>query len=142
MAAWAVNGDMKSLVVVQRLEIRVSSGYRPILWVQSDGAFQVCDGLDDFATLCMCNGEHVEGMIVVWVFVPNKTQMCDGFVVATTVQSQRRCVEPFTQTLGEPRRRVWHAAGKRSGTSRTRSCSSRSSGNALNTRSKRPSALL
>jgi hypothetical protein len=74
-------------------------GERPIFVVERDGAFEMGDGFGGFAALRVCDGEHVERVVVVRVFVAHQAEMGDCLVVAAAVDRERGCVEPFVDRL-------------------------------------------
>src|SRR6187399_1563870 len=84
-----IERGMKGLIVVERVQVRVATGNGPVLGVERDCAFEVRDRLGMFPTLGVCNGEHVESVIVVRIFVAYEPQVSNRFVVAAPVQGQR-----------------------------------------------------
>ncbi len=49
--------------------------------------------------LGVSDGEHVEGVIVVWILVANQPKMGNGLVVLATVDRERRRVQPLVHGL-------------------------------------------
>ena len=76
------------------------SGARPVLRVERDRTLQMRDGFSRLATLCVRDGKHVEGVIVVRVFVSHQPQVNDGFIMAPAVDGERGGIQAFTQRLG------------------------------------------
>ena len=97
-----------TIVVAERLEIRIVSGEGAVLRVERDGAFEMRDGLGVLAALRVGDGEHVEGVVVVGVFVAHEAQMCDRLVVLSAVDGERRRVQAFVDGLrAAPRGVAW-----------------------------------
>jgi hypothetical protein len=90
---------MKGLVVVKRFKVGVSAGKCPIFRIQRNCALEMRDRFDMLPTLSMCNGEHVQSVVVVRVLVADEPEMRNGFIVPTAVQCQRRGVQPLLKGL-------------------------------------------
>lgn len=89
----------KRIVVSQRFQIGIVSRERAIFGVQSDGAFEMGDGFRVFVALRMSDGEHVDGVVVIWIFVTDKTQVRDRLVVLPAIDGKRRGVETLVDRL-------------------------------------------
>ena len=87
------------VVAGQRLEVGVAAGQRPVLRVERNGPLEMGDSLRQFAPLRVCDGNHVERVVVVRVLVAHQPQMGEGLVVAAAVDGQRRGVEPLVDGL-------------------------------------------
>ena len=66
-----------------------------------------------FAALGVCNGEHVERMVVVRIFVTDEPEVGNGLVVAPAVEGEGGRIEPFLDALRNRRPRASRGAGRR-----------------------------
>ena len=82
-------------MVSKRIEIRVLPGDRSVLWIQRHGPVQVGNRFSRFLPLRMRDGEHVECVIVIRVFVAYESQLRERLVVPAAVDRQGCCVEAF-----------------------------------------------
>jgi hypothetical protein len=57
------------------------------------------NGFGVLAALRVGDRQHVEGVVVVGIFVTDQPQVGNGFVVASAVDGQRGCVEPLVDGL-------------------------------------------
>ncbi len=71
------------------------TGDRAVLRIQCHGAVQVGNRFSRFLPLRMGDGEHVECVIVVRVFVAHESQVRNGLIVLAAVDRQGCCVETF-----------------------------------------------
>jgi hypothetical protein len=88
---------------VQRLEIRIVPCEGAVLRVERDGAFEMRDRLGVLVPLSVRDGEHVDGVVVVGVFVAHEAKMCDRLVVLSAVDGERRRVQALVDGL-----RIWN----------------------------------
>lgn len=95
MSSVTVHRRMKRLVVMQRFEVRVSSGDCPIFWVQRNGTLEMGNRLNDLTPLRVSDREHVKGMVIVRIFIPNQAKVSNSLIVPATVQRERGSVEAF-----------------------------------------------
>jgi hypothetical protein len=92
-------GAMKGLVVVKRFKVGVATGKCPIFRIQRNCSLEMRDRLDMFSALSVCDGEHVQSVVVVRILVADEPEMRNGFIVPTAVQCKRRGVQPLLQGL-------------------------------------------
>ena len=88
------------LVVSKHFQIGIAPRQRPVLGVQCDGALEMGERLGVLTALRVGNGEHIQGVIVVRIFVTDEAQVGNRFVVAAAVDRQRRRVQPFIDAGG------------------------------------------
>jgi hypothetical protein len=81
------------VVSAERLEIRVALRQRTIFRVKRDGAFEMCDRLGRLAALGMSDREHIERVIVVWIFVADEPQIRERLIVTAAIDGKRRRVQ-------------------------------------------------
>src|ERR1700746_1966619 len=62
----------KGVVFAQRIEVRIGPREGAILRIYRDCTLDVCDGLGELAALRVRNGEHIQRVIVVRIFIPNE----------------------------------------------------------------------
>ena len=94
-----LEGCSKRFVVAQGFQVRIRAGEGPVFGIERDGAFEVRDRFGVLVTLRVCNGEHVDGVVVVRVLVPHETQMSNGLIVMTAINRQRGSIEAFFERL-------------------------------------------
>ena len=87
------------LIVAQRLEVGIVARERAVFGVQRDGAFEVRDRFGVLAALRVRDGQHVNRVVVVRIFVADEAQVRDRLIVGAAVDGQRRGVEALVDRL-------------------------------------------
>src|SRR5262249_361800 len=87
------------LVFAQWIEVGIGPSQRAILGIYRDGSLDVRDGFGQFAPLSVRNREHIQCVIVVRILIADETEMQDSFVVASTVERDRRRVQSLVDGL-------------------------------------------
>jgi hypothetical protein len=75
----------KRIVISQRLQIRIVPRERAIFGVQRDRSFEMRDRLRVLVALSVGDGKHVDGVVVIGIFVANEAEMCDRLIVLAAV---------------------------------------------------------
>src|SRR5690348_12991471 len=96
---WRFERRAKRVVIVQRLQVGVVFREPAVFRVDRYRAFEVRDGFGELPALRVSDRQHVQRVIVVGVFIPDKTQIDEGIVVVAAVDGERRGIKALLEGL-------------------------------------------
>src|SRR5204862_6451253 len=84
-----IQGAAERIVTAKGLEVGIGTREPAVFGIQRDRAFEMRNRFGRFTALRVRDGQHVESVIVIGIFVANESQVGDSLIVLATVDRKR-----------------------------------------------------
>jgi hypothetical protein len=98
-ADWSTEDGPKHLVFLEGLQVGIALREGPVLWIECDGPCEMRHRFGMLAALRVGDREHVQRVVIVWILVPDESEMHECFVVPLPVDGKCGSVEPLSDAL-------------------------------------------